>query len=129
MAEPMGQDVPRKMSLSDWNDHKDLIYRWYVREKLKAKEIIAELEHLGFQVAQWELKQRMSAWNMRKNLSRAEQNFVAAREAQAHPGSGRIDYQIAGQSIPRKRIQRLSYTVGRGTTLMAGGDSRQYYTY
>ncbi|KAI8632648.1 ankyrin [Xylariaceae sp. FL1651] len=108
MSDSLTTAAPRRMKRSDWDNYKDLIRRWYIGDRMTAKKIIEELkESYNFVVAPYELKERLAAWNLRKNLAPAEQAFVTHQGRQAKAVNGQLEYKIAGQSISRGRIQRL----------------------
>ncbi|KAK7999039.1 ankyrin repeat-containing domain protein [Apiospora marii] len=113
MPEPPSPTALRKMSPTDWENYRDLISRWYITENKTVPGIIKELkgsEH-GFSVAQYELKDHIAIWGLRKNFARREQEcLVAQRKRSRREAEGTTyEYTFAGQSISEERIKRLEY--------------------
>ncbi|KAK8137208.1 hypothetical protein PG984_005148 [Apiospora sp. TS-2023a] len=113
MSEPNPSTALRKMRPGDWDNYRDLISRWYITENKTVPGIIKDLkesEH-GFIVAQYELKDRIATWGLRKNLARREQEcLVAQRKRKLREGEGSTqEYAFAGQCLSEERMKRLEY--------------------
>ncbi|KAH9892277.1 hypothetical protein F4778DRAFT_313477 [Xylariomycetidae sp. FL2044] len=97
----------RRISNDDWDNYKQFIYQRYIDERIPAKMIIEEMRTThNLLVAPYQLKQQISAWNMRKNLSPADQTFITSQENRRTLVGGSKEYRLTGQTIPQSRESR-----------------------
>ncbi|KAK6846028.1 hypothetical protein PG987_001216 [Apiospora arundinis] len=113
MPEPHSPTALRRMGPMDWDTYRDLVSRWYITDGQTVPWIIKELQETrhGFKVAPYELKDRIAAWGLRKNLTRREQECVVAqrKRKQSEVAPSTLEYTFAGQDLSEERIKRLEY--------------------
>ncbi|KAK8879122.1 ankyrin repeat-containing domain protein [Apiospora arundinis] len=129
MSEPHSPAALRRMSPTDWDTYRDLVSRWYITDGQTVPWIIKELQETrhGFKVAQYELKDRIAAWGLRKNLTRREQECVVAqrkrKKSEVVPST--LEYTFAGQDLSERRLKRLENRFDR-PTMAWGRRTREY---
>ncbi|KAK8014230.1 hypothetical protein PG990_007526 [Apiospora arundinis] len=119
MSEPHSPAALRRMSPTDWDTYRDLVSRWYITDGQTVLWIIEELQKTrhGFKVVPYELKDRIAAWGLRKNLTRREQECVVAqrKRKQSEVAPSTIEYTFAGQDLSERRLKRLENRFDRPT--------------
>ncbi|KAK7975707.1 mitochondrial molecular chaperone [Apiospora arundinis] len=119
MSEPHSPAALRRMSPTDWDTYRDLVSRWYITDGQTVPWIIKELQETrhGFKVAPYELKDRIAAWGLRKNLTRREQECVVAqrKRKQSEVAPSTLEYTFAGQDLSEGRLKRLENRFDRTT--------------
>ncbi|KAL5001638.1 Clr5 domain-containing protein [Aspergillus recurvatus] len=97
---------PRKSE--DWNKYRPFIEQLYRNDQLKLKDVknIMERDH-NFTASEKQYKDRLSSWNIRKNIKAKEVRIMYRKQQQRAAVGKQTVFRVAGQKVDTKRIARF----------------------
>ncbi|KAL4802982.1 Clr5 domain-containing protein [Aspergillus unguis] len=92
----------------DWNKYRPFIEQLYRNDQLKLKNVkdIMERDH-KFTATEKQYKDRLAAWNVRKNIKAKEVNIMIRKKDKRAARGKKTVFRVAGQKVDSKRIERF----------------------
>ncbi|KAL2870050.1 Clr5 domain-containing protein [Aspergillus lucknowensis] len=105
-AAPPSVFRPRRSE--DWNKYRTIIESLYRDDQLKLRDVkrIMEREH-KFVASEKQYKDRLAAWNIRKNIKAKEVNIMIRKQQKRAARGKQTVFRVAGQKVDTKRIARF----------------------
>ncbi|KAL2818144.1 Clr5 domain-containing protein [Aspergillus granulosus] len=100
--------VFRPRRSEDWNKYRATIETLYRDDQLKLRDVkrIMERDH-KFVASEKQYKDRLAAWNIRKNIKAKEVNVMIRKQAKRAARGKQTVFRVAGQKVDTKRIARF----------------------
>ncbi|KAL4916682.1 Clr5 domain-containing protein [Aspergillus aurantiobrunneus] len=100
--------VFRPRRSEDWNKFRPIIEQLYRDDQLKLKDVKNFMErHHKFLASEKQYKDRLAAWNVRKNIKAKEVNIMIRKQQKRAAGGKQTAFRVAGQQVDTKRITRF----------------------
>ncbi|KAJ0414282.1 Clr5 domain-containing protein [Aspergillus carlsbadensis] len=116
--------VFRPRRSEDWNKYRATIETLYRDDQLKLRDVkrIMERDH-KFVASEKQYKDRLAAWNIRKNIKAKEVNVMIRKQAKRAARGKQTVFRVAGQKVDTKRIARFQRRYQNGTSWDAGHET------
>ncbi|KAJ5936648.1 hypothetical protein N7466_003098 [Penicillium verhagenii] len=103
---PNGPFRPRRSE--DWHVYRETIEQLYRSDQLKLRDVkrIMEREH-NFAASEKQYKDRLAAWNIRKNIKAAEVQVMIRKKQKRAARGKQTAFRRAGQDVDPKRLTRF----------------------
>ncbi|KAL4786664.1 Clr5 domain-containing protein [Aspergillus varians] len=107
-SSPASPSVFRPRRSEDWNKFRPVIEQLYRDDQLKLKDVkrIMERQH-NFVASEKQYKDRLAAWNIRKNIKAKEVNIMIRKQQKRAAKGKQTVFRVAGQKVDTKRIARF----------------------
>ncbi|KAK6353021.1 hypothetical protein TWF696_005012 [Orbilia brochopaga] len=91
----------------DWEEYRKIITTWYLRGDTQAEIQSLLGREFGFTVSVKQLEYRLKAWGLRKNITKAEYQYIgeALQKRSREEGKG-TDIYLNDVPIPAKKLKR-----------------------
>ncbi|KAK9780287.1 hypothetical protein SCAR479_02924 [Seiridium cardinale] len=117
----------KKMTRVLWEEYKDRIWRWYMVEDLKLKDILQNFKNDGINVNKNQLDFQLMKWNMRKNITEEEAKWMANQMDNQVPGNS-IVFVRSGKRLRDDRVEVAIQKHARRPTLLPKFPSRNLFS-
>ncbi|KAL2831789.1 Clr5 domain-containing protein [Aspergillus cavernicola] len=116
-SSPAAASVFKPRRSEDWNKYKATIESLYRDDQLKLRDVkrIMEREH-KFVASEKQYKDRLAAWNIRKNIKAKEVNIMIRKQQKRAARGKQTVFRVAGQKVDTKRIARFVRRYGTNST-------------
>ncbi|KAL3449001.1 Clr5 domain-containing protein [Aspergillus insuetus] len=123
-SSPAAPSVFRPRRSEDWNKYRATIETLYRDDQLKLRDVkrIMERDH-KFVASEKQYKDRLAAWNIRKNIKAKEVNVMIRKQAKRAARGKQTVFRVAGQKVDTKRIARFQRRYQNGTSWDAGHET------
>ncbi|CEL08366.1 hypothetical protein ASPCAL11517 [Aspergillus calidoustus] len=123
-SSPAAPPVFRPRRSEDWNKYRATIETLYRDDQLKLRDVkrIMERDH-KFVASEKQYKDRLAAWNIRKNIKAKEVNVMIRKQAKRAARGKQTVFRVAGQKVDTKRIARFQRRYQNGTSWDAGHET------
>ncbi|PYH41185.1 Clr5 domain-containing protein, partial [Aspergillus saccharolyticus JOP 1030-1] len=92
----------------DWTIYRDIIQNLYRNDHLKLRDVKRYMEeNHHFQASEKQYKDRLAAWNVRKNIKAKEVHIMLRKQQRRAAEGKRTAFRVAGQVVEPKRISRF----------------------
>ncbi|KAI9374402.1 Clr5 domain-containing protein [Aspergillus egyptiacus] len=107
-SSPAAASVFRPRRSEDWNKYRSYIESLYRDDQLKLRDVkrIMEREH-KFVASEKQYKDRLAAWNIRKNIKAKEVNIMIRKQQKRAARGKQTVFKVAGQKVDPKRFTRF----------------------
>ncbi|KKK19951.1 hypothetical protein ARAM_007115 [Aspergillus rambellii] len=107
-SSPAAASVFRPRRSEDWNKYRPFIEQLYRDDQLKLRDVkrIMERDH-KFVASEKQYKDRLAAWNIRKNIKAKEVNIMIRKQQKRAAKGKQTAFRVAGQKVDTKRIARF----------------------
>ncbi|KAL4872275.1 hypothetical protein BDV12DRAFT_162638 [Aspergillus spectabilis] len=107
-SSPAASSLFRPRRSEDWNRFRPFIEQLYRDDQLKLRDVkrIMEREH-RFVASEKQYKDRLAAWNIRKNIKAKEVNIMIRKQQKRAARGKQTVFRVAGQKVDTKRIARF----------------------
>ncbi|KAL3465301.1 Clr5 domain-containing protein [Aspergillus heterothallicus] len=107
-SSPAAPSIFRPRRSEDWNKYRGTIETLYRDDQLKLRDVkrIMERDH-KFVASEKQYKDRLAAWNIRKNIKAKEVNVMIRKQAKRAAKGKQTIFRVAGQKVDTKRIARF----------------------
>lgn len=107
-SSPAAPSLFRPRRSEDWNKFRPIIEQLYRDDQLKLKDVkrIMERNH-SFVASEKQYKDRLAAWNIRKNIKAKEVNIMIRKQQKRAARGKQTVFRVAGQKVDTKRIARF----------------------
>ncbi|KAL2854219.1 Clr5 domain-containing protein [Aspergillus pseudoustus] len=115
-SSPAAPSVFRPRRSEDWNKYRATIETLYRDDQLKLRDVkrIMERDHkfqafvcYPISISEKQYKDRLAAWNIRKNIKAKEVNVMIRKQAKRAARGKQTVFRVAGQKVDTKRIARF----------------------
>ncbi|PYI18839.1 hypothetical protein BO99DRAFT_460406 [Aspergillus violaceofuscus CBS 115571] len=97
---------PRKSE--DWTIYREIIQSLYRDDHLKLRDVRQYmLENYSFEASEKQYKDRLAAWNVRKNIKAKEVHIMLRKQQRRAAEGKRTAFRVAGKTVDTKRISRF----------------------
>ncbi|KAJ5085327.1 hypothetical protein N7532_010098 [Penicillium argentinense] len=100
--------VFRPRRSDDWHEYREIIEQLYRNDQLKLRDVKRIMERdYKFQASEKQYKDRLAAWNVRKNIKAKEVHLMVRKQQKRAARGKRTAFRVNGQEIDEKRIARF----------------------
>ncbi|KAJ6015356.1 hypothetical protein N7540_009947 [Penicillium herquei] len=100
--------VFRPRRSDDWHEYREVIEQLYRSDQLKLRDVKRIMERdYKFIASEKQYKDRLAAWNVRKNIKAAEVQVLIRKKAKRAARGKATAFRRAGQEVDQKRLTRF----------------------